>query len=113
VTDTPTYLWVVFGVLFGSTLVWFALVSTLYRRLESKHQDKYRQMGEPGLISNNPPSATITLMKFIFTREDRALNDPLVSRLTAFMMVFFLCYLVVLVFGMIKVLSMTPHARGP
>ena len=79
-TDTPAYLWVVFGVLFGATLIWFGLVSALYRRLASNHQEKYRQMGEPGLIRNNPPGATITLMKFLFAREDRALNDPQVSR---------------------------------
>ena len=112
-TNTPAYLWVVFGVLFGATLIWFGLVSALYRRLASNHQEKYRQMGEPGLIRNNPPGATITLMKFLFAREDRALNDPQVSRLTAFMLVFFLCYLIVLIFGMIKVLSMTPNVRGP
>jgi hypothetical protein len=113
--DVPVYLWVLVGTLLGSVLVWFGLVSALFRRLALHHPAKYREMGEPGLITNNPPQASLTLMRFIFRREDRSLHDPGVSRLTAVMLVFSICFFVLLLFGMIKVLSMTPthYAKSP
>ena len=85
--------WVPFLILCASVPVWFGLVNTLYKRLASAHPAKFHDMGEPGLIRNNRPGTGIRLMKFIFTPEDRPLNDPQVSRLTAFMFVFSICYL--------------------
>jgi hypothetical protein len=112
-TDVPAYLLVLFGVLFVSVLVWFWLVSAFYRRLASNHPNKYREMGEPGLISNNRgPRQSLRLMKFVFSREDRLLNDPQVSQLTAFMFVLSICMFVVLLFAMIKTVLLTPGIRG-
>jgi hypothetical protein len=107
----PPYLAVLFAVLFASVLVWLALVSTLYKRLAANHPAKYRQMGEPQVRRNNPRRGR-TLLKFLFAREDRQLNDHQLSRLTAIMLVFFVCYSVVLIFSMITVLLMTPGIRG-
>jgi hypothetical protein len=90
--------WVLFLVLCASVPVWFGLVNILYKRLTSAHPTKFHDMGEPGVIRNNRPGTGIRLMKFIFAREDRPLNDPQVSRLTAFMLVFSICYLALFLF---------------
>jgi hypothetical protein len=98
VTSSSAMFWFLWGVLFVSVPVWFWLVNTLYKRLESSHTAKFRAMGEPGLIRNNRPGSGLRLMKFIFTREDRPLSDPQVSRLTAFMLAFSICYLAIFLF---------------
>ena len=112
--DIPAYLWILAGILLVSVLVWFGLVNALYRRLASHHPGKYREMGEPGVIRNNPPKASLTLMRFIFRREDRALNDFGLSRLSGFMRAFSICFLILLIFAMFKVLSMMPadYSKG-
>jgi len=104
--------WVLFGLLCASLPVWFMMVSALYKCLASNHPEKYRLMGEPGLIKNNHPGSGLRLMKFIFTREDRPLNDSRVSRLTSFMLVLSICYLAVFLFLVIAVLLVSPGARG-
>ena len=83
---------VFFAALFGSVLVWFGLVIALFRRLRLSHTDKYREMGEPNLVTNNTPRTTIALLKFLFKREDRVLADTRLSRLIALMLAFFVCY---------------------
>src|SRR5882724_11677010 len=91
------------SVLFASVIVWFFLVSGLFRRLRSQHPDKFREMGEPSLFMNNSPRTTIALMKFMFGRQDRELDDPGLSKLTVGMLWFFFCYFVVFIslFGIV------------
>jgi len=116
VTYASASLWVLYGIFCASVLVWLGLSHALYKRLSSNHPDKYRQMGEPGLIRNNRPGMGIGLMKFIFRREDRPLNDPRVSRLTAFMFVLAICNYVLFAFFVIIVLLAVflvgPGVRG-
>jgi hypothetical protein len=107
----PPYLRVLSVVLLASVLIWFGLLSILYRRLAENHPEKYRQMGQPEVLRSSPRRGR-TLLKFIFAREDRQLNDPRLSLLTTIMLVFFICYSIVLVFSMIEVLLMTPVLQG-
>lgn len=112
-TSVPSYLLVLLGILFAAVLVWFVLVSILYRRLASNHPDKYRQMGKPGLFAKGRgPGQSVRLMKFILTREDRPLEDPQISRLTTIMFVLSICYVIVLLFAMIKTILLTPGLQG-
>jgi len=90
--------WILWGILVASLPVWFCLVSALHKRLASTHPEKYRQMGEPQLVRNNRPGMGVRLFKFIFTREDRPLNDPQLSRLTAIMLAFSICYFAIFLF---------------
>ena len=110
-TSSFATFWFLWGLLFVSVPVWFWLVNTLYKRLASNHTEKFRAMGEPGLIRNNRPGTGLRLMKFIFTREDRALSDPQVSRLTAFMLTFSICYLAIFLF-LVSIVLVTLGLRG-
>ena len=100
------------ALLLVSVLVWLGVVNALYKLLASKHPDKYRQMGMPRLVGNKPPRAGIRLMKFVFTREDRPLNDPQLARLTAILFGFSIWYVIVLVFGIVDVLLIALQLRG-
>lgn len=95
-----------------SAAVWLGLVGALYKLLASKHPDKYRQMGMPRLVGNKAPGAGIRLIKFVFTREDRPLNDPQLARLTTLLFGFSVWYGIVLVLGIVELLLMTLQLRG-
>ena len=82
------HLVVSFGILVASVPVGFGLVASLYNRLERDHPDKYRELGEPTLFGNRSLRTNFAFLKFIFRREDRALRDPWLSRLTVFSLCF-------------------------
>jgi len=68
-----------FGLVFLGVITWFLMVSALFRRLKRDHPEKFHAMGEPALILNNTPRTNWTFIRFLFKREDRALNDPSLS----------------------------------
>lgn len=84
----------IFFALFGMVLVWFVLVKMLFKRLESAHPTKYEAMGRPSLFLRNSPAGAIAMLKFLVTREHKALNDSYLSKLSDAMLVFFLVYTV-------------------
>lgn len=108
-TGISTYL---SALLIVSVPVWLGLVGALYKLLASKHPDKYRQMGMPRLVGNKAPGAGVRLIKFVFTREDRPLNDPQLTRLTAFLFGFSIWYGVLILFGIVEVLLIMLQLRG-
>lgn len=89
---------IIFGLLFVLVFVWFALCNWLFKRLETRHPEKYEAMGKPSLIMNNSISNNISFIKFLFKREYLDLNDPAISNLAQFMLVFFLVYSIGLMF---------------
>ena len=91
-TVVNNHLFVFFGILVVCVPVGFGLAAWLLRRLERGHPDKYRQMGEPTLFANRSVRTTLALLKFVFRREDRALNDPALSRVTVLMLCFMVGY---------------------
>ncbi|HWX20571.1 MAG TPA: hypothetical protein VN578_11790 [Candidatus Binatia bacterium] len=104
---------IAFPLVFLSVIVWFFMVSALYRRLRQHHPEKFHAMGEPTLFFNNPPRASLILLRFLFKREDTALNDPSLSSLSKTMLVFILCFLFVFVSLIAVMLSAAPvhHAH--
>jgi hypothetical protein len=86
------HLFVFFGILVVCVPVGFGLAAWLYSRLERDHPDKYRDMGEPTLFANRSVRTNLALLKFVFRREDLALNDPVLSRLTVLMLCFVVGY---------------------
>jgi hypothetical protein len=84
--------WVELAILFAMVLAWFYLVTTLFRRLRTDHHSKFVEMGEPNLFVNNNRRATFLLFRFLFRREDRALSDAALTKLTKTMVVFSLIY---------------------
>ncbi len=62
--------------------------------LEARYPEKYESMGKPTLIKNNTMSTNITFIKFLLRREWRDLNDAELTKLSRFMLVFWIIYLV-------------------
>lgn len=99
-----------FPVLFGMVIVWFVLIKLLYRRLEREHPQKYEAMGKPSLFLRNHISGGFATLKFLVSREHKALNDDYLSKLSDAMLVFFAIYLL-LFFGLfVAVATQTPAA---
>jgi hypothetical protein len=92
VTFVNDHLFFFLGILVVCVPVGFGLAAWLLSRLERDHPDKYRQMGEPTLFANRSVRTNLALLKFVFRREDRALNDPAMSRLTVLMLCFMVGY---------------------
>lgn len=57
------------------SLGWLAMVRALYESLEENHSQKYEEMGEPSLFTNNTVRTNWALLKFLFSRAPEALND--------------------------------------
>jgi hypothetical protein len=99
-----------FPVLFGMVIVWFVLIKLLYKRLEREHPQKYEAMGKPSLFLRNHISGSFATLKFLVSREHKALNDGYLSKLSDAMLVFFAIYLL-LFFGLfVGVASQAPTA---
>ena len=99
-----------FPVLFGMVIVWFVLIKLLFTRLESEHPKKYEAMGRPSLVLRNHISGSFATLKFLVSREHKALNDGYLSKLSDAMLVLFAIYLL-LFFGLfVLVATQTPAA---
>jgi hypothetical protein len=83
--------------------VWFALCHRLFKSLQTRHPEKYEAMGRPSLIINNSLSNNISFMKFLFKREYLDLNDPGISKLAQFMLIYLLVYLIGFMFLFLSV----------
>ena len=118
---------VLFAVLLLMVPIWFICIARLSRRLHDLHAAKYEKMGMANmwprdlagwLSGYNNTKPVLALMQFLFAREDVALRDPAISRLSAFMRWFLCAYLLVfaaLVFSMLNPGLGQPvdRARGP
>jgi hypothetical protein len=101
----PVPVLIAMAILFAFVLVWFYMVSSLFKKLRINHQAKFAEMGKPSLFLNNSPKTSILLFRFLFRREDKALGDPAVTKLTKVMIVFFLCYTVLFLGFFLTVLA--------
>ena len=52
--------------------IWFALLLWLWQRLIARHPTKYEAMGRPSFFST---VGFVPMMRFLFLREHRPLND--------------------------------------
>ena len=85
---------IMFGILFCLALVWLFLCYRLFKILETRHPEKYQSMGQPTLMINNTLLTNIALIKFLFKREWRDLDDSELTTLSKAMLVLFAIYLV-------------------
>jgi hypothetical protein len=85
---------VLFPVLFGMVIVWFVLIKLLFGRLERAHPQKYEAMGRPSLFLRNSIGGGWATIRFLVAREHKALNDSYLSKLSDFMLVFLVVYVV-------------------
>lgn len=90
---------------FAMVPVWFVLVSNLFRILRTRHPDKYSSMGNPTLFMNNSLATNNSMMRFLWGRQDRTLHDAELSKLTRFMLVFFIIYMVLFLITAIMIVT--------
>ncbi len=90
----------IFWVLGAMVIVWFIVITVMFRILKSRHPAKYKEMGEPTLFRNNSIKTGWATTKFLYGREHRHLGDSNLSLLCDSMLVFFVVYLV-LFFGLV------------
>lgn len=81
-----------FFTLLAMAVIWLILVELLFRILAARHPSKYDEMGEPSL--NNNMRSNFRLLKFLFTREPKALRDSVLSLQVNIMRVWFVAYVV-------------------
>ena len=101
-----------FGMLFASVIVWFVLVSKLYKTLESEHPQKYEEMGRPTLFWNNSPRSGWVLVKFIMKKEYFGLKNQKLVKLGNFMFGFFIAYGILFGVLFVSVLIMIAQAKS-
>lgn len=82
-----------FAILLVMVVVGFALNKLLFNRLERSHPDKYIEMGRPSLFLRNNIATGLATLKFVFARQHRTLNDPYLSRLSDFVLIYSTIYL--------------------
>jgi hypothetical protein len=56
--------------------IWLGLLVWLWRRLIARHPAKYEAMGRPSFFS---PVGLVPMMRFLFLREHRPLDDRALS----------------------------------
>ena len=90
---SPEVLTTSFSILLFSMVVgWFVLLRLFFNRIERAHPRTYEAMGSPSLFLRlNIVNGWATL-KFIAAREHRTLNDNYLTRLSNFMLVYFVVF---------------------
>lgn len=91
----PFKVW--FGGLFVLLLVWLYLCLKLFKILKTRHPSIYKSIGEPAL-TNNTISNNLLLVKYLFKREWRTIDDASLSKLSYFMLAFW-CFYFLAFFG--------------
>ena len=86
---------ILFSTLLFMFIVWFVLLKLLFNRLERTHPKKYEEMGRPSLFLRNNISNGGATLKFLFSREHKALNDRNLSKLSDAMLVVITIYVLV------------------
>ena len=103
---------IIFGAMMFMVLIWFVLLKIIFSKLERSHPEKYKQMGEPSLFMNNSMKTGLATLKFIGKREHNQLNDPALSKLSDFALVFFIIYTVIFFSMFFGVSSMSMQASA-
>ena len=93
-----------FGGLFVLVLVWFGLCLKLFRILKTRHPNIYQSIGEPSFL-NNTVSNNILLVKYLFKREWRAVDDAGLSKLSYFLLAYW-CFYFLSFFGFMTAVFM-------
>lgn len=84
---------VIWAIVAGLMLVWFYLCHKLFNLLKQSHPSVYETLGNPSLLSNSTLANNVSLIKFLFGRHWRELDDPSLSKLGQSMLWFFKLYL--------------------
>jgi hypothetical protein len=83
-----------FAVLMVAVLIWFVLVSMLYRLLRESHAAVFESLGSPSLFLNNTIKNGLLTLKFLATGSFRELGDRRLTRLGTVMQIYFVAYMI-------------------
>ena len=92
---------VFFVAMFFLVLTWLFLTKKLFKLIEKNHPDKYRDMGEPNLVTNNSLSTNIAFMRYLYNKEWKQLDDLELSSLSYVMYRIFIVTIIVFLPAMI------------
>ncbi len=74
----------IFVFIFGHGITYFVLYYNLfytYERLEQRHPEKFRELGEP--VYKDPPKLSPRFRQFLWSQEPQQLNDARLERMLA------------------------------
>lgn len=81
---TPLQYGAVYGTVFvlvAATIIYLIAVSAMLSKLRRNHVATFRDLGEPSLFTNNTMSNGARVVRFVFSREYKNLNDPDIDRI--------------------------------
>ena len=84
-----------FAILGLMVAVWLILCKWTFKRLEQRHPQKYSEMGSPSLFLRNNLENNWKFAKYLWKNEYRKLEDSVLSRISEFMKVFIVLYLLI------------------
>lgn len=89
-----------FILLMAVTSIYLLMMHRLLTLLRDRHSEVWERLGSPHLILNNRPEHTVHLLRFLWSREGKTLQDARVWRIVRWTRTFFILSLVCLMFGL-------------
>lgn len=81
-----------FGFMFFTVVLWNVNSILIFKRLEKEHNAKYKEMGEPGLFTNNNFKTMKNYFKFLFRCEWKNLDDHKLTKMCYLMPILFIAF---------------------
>ena len=75
-------------------LVWFVTISWFFHRLRTRHPSTYEAIGSPSLFWNNSMRNNWLFWKFLWSSRIHELDDPVAVRVSVFMRIWIVSYLI-------------------
>jgi hypothetical protein len=102
-----------FVILLVCVIIWFVLVTRLFRLLRTRHPDVYDSLGRPTLILNNSIRNSWLFTRFLLGGHFEAIDDGETLRLCQFMRVFAFCYLAFFIAIVVFSFAFAPAHSSP
>ena len=83
-SSSPLIIWVLAAI----TFIVSGMFIVLLWRLKTKHPEKYKEMGKPSLFNCDRTKTSLPLLKYLFNREYKILNDNSLSLLSDLLLIF-------------------------
>lgn len=111
--DTESIAPIGFTLVFVGVIVWFVMVSSLFRRLLARPPGKVSHHGRTRAISEQYAAHELDVYTFSIQTRRPGASDPSLSRLSRTMLVFLVCYCIVF-FGLVAaMMNSAPVHHGP
>lgn len=85
---------ILFSILMLAVVIGLGVHHVFLRRLRLKHPETWVALGSPSLILNNSIQNGFAVMRFLWKRQYKSLNDPALTKLCNFIVVYSTVYIV-------------------